>query len=663
MGRKDRKVARAAETVEAPLSPTRVRLLVALAALVLLVLAWHRYATVASEPDGRFEDPDAAFHARRATRAVVERTFLPPIFDAWEDFPEGGRAVWPPLHDATLALLARLGGSTPDQPTRGLRTAAALPVIELVGVLLVAALLAGRVGGDRGALLAAWLVALTPALPRRGAFGEIDHNITEILGALLLLLLATRLASLPHRLRAAAPLLWGAAVLLALGFYTGLVLSAGLAAGAVLVGELLDPDAPRSGPSLASGFALAALLLPFFAALRVRPDPADPWRLGPVYALILAIAAAGSGILALLAWRRARGSRVQLAVCLAALGGAAVVFAWQPRAAWPALVKGLGFLGSREVWLSSIEEFRPLVTALSTVPAFTSALLPGIAALVLGALALRRERRWRLLEVLLPALAFLALGLVQRRFLAPACAFAAVAAGAMYGYSKQRMRVAILFAAVLGVVISAPRLLRELETTAKGEPVPTILGGEAIGSVLGEVSKTAPSPGSPPAWGVLASWDFGHQILRLSGQAVAMNNFGSMQPGFARKLALFLEPSPARAVAALTSERIRYVVASYPPGILPSAAAILGRDPRSYLPDGFDPDRPSRYEPTPLGERTLVVRLHLHGGRPFREDTPEDAAALRRFRELWASPETIEGPGGVPLPFMRLFELLPANAP
>ena len=167
------------------------------ACLLAALFAWHRHATVVSEPGGRLEDPDAMFHARRATRAIVQGTLLPPVLDAFENFPDGGRALWPPLHDATLALLARAGGSTPSDPDRGMTTAAALPVAELVLVVLLAAAIARRAGGGpTGATVAAFTVALSAPLVRRAAFGEIDHNLTEVLfGLAMLYFVSTRISS------------------------------------------------------------------------------------------------------------------------------------------------------------------------------------------------------------------------------------------------------------------------------------------------------------------------------------------------------------------------------------------------------------------------------------------------------------------------------------
>ncbi len=150
----------APETAPRPLSRRAGRTHLLGAALTIALLAWHREATVASAPGGRLEDPDAMFHARRVVREIVSRRWLPPVFDTFENFPDGGRAVWPPLHDAALALLARLGGSTAARPESGMLAAAAFPVLELVAVVLAVAALARRTGGERGAAAAAWLAGV-----------------------------------------------------------------------------------------------------------------------------------------------------------------------------------------------------------------------------------------------------------------------------------------------------------------------------------------------------------------------------------------------------------------------------------------------------------------------------------------------------------------------
>jgi len=634
----------------APLSRRAGMVHVAAAALALALLASHRCATVTSEPGGRIEDHDGAFHARRAERAVAERTVLPPVFDAFENFPDGGRAVWPPLHDAALALLLRLGGSTPAEPARGMPLAAAMPVLELLGALAAAALLAWRSGGARGAALAAWLAALTPALARRGAYGELDHNATELLGALLLALLATSPVRETTASRLALAAAWGGAVLLAMGFQAGLSLSALVVAAAVTVSEWGETEVARA-PALAAGFALAALALPFFASLRVTPDPADPWRLGPPYVLVLAGAALLVGAAAfLLALRRgaARSGSGLLALISAATG--LLLWLVSSPAARSGFAKGLGFVGSRDPWLGTIDEFQPLWTAsASALGAFLPALL--VALVALGA-RVHAERRLPLTPAAVAFLAFLALGLLQKRFLPVAVVFAAAGAGALLPAGRTPLAVKAAFAG--GLLAASPTLLVYVRQALRGEAAPFVSAAEMSGAVMRELT---PEPGNPPAWGVLAPWDYGHQILRVSGRAVALDNFGSFHPGFAKKLGLFLETSPAAAVAELSRLRLRYVVAVYPPNVVPGAASSLGQDPARYFAGRLTAGGYPPYEPTELGARTLLVRLHLRDAAPLPDDGESDRAALARFRLIYTSEELAPGPGGRGVAFLKVFEL------
>jgi len=670
----------------------RYRLHLGAASLLLVLLAGHRFATVTSAPGGRFEDPDALFHAHRAARAVRDGTFLPPVFDRFENFPTGGVAMWPPLHDASLALLARLGGSTAADPAEGITTAAAFPVLELVAALFVAATFARRVSGETGGVLAAWLFATAPCLSRRGAFGEIDHNITEVLGALLLLLLAERLsrenengresADERRERRGGSPwraaILWTAALLLALGFYAGLVMAAGIVAAAVLALSFLERGkrneaggAPMRAAILAAGFALAALVLPFFASMRTKPDPADPWRLGPVYVLILSAAAAGTGAFSLFTFLRKRETEpherrsLSTALAVGAIFLSIVLFLVTPRAAWGGLLRGLGFIGARDPWLFTIDEFRPLFTArpavLAALPVVPVALVVLALALTPAALrGLEAGRRRALLLCAVPFFLYALLAVAQKRFLPVAAAFGAAAGGGAWGLLRERSSSRwYTFALFLGgLYVSAQSfLIPYIAATLRGEPAPSYVAGEEAAAALAALT---PSPGDPPAWGVLAPWDYGHDILVRAGRAVALNNFGNFQPGFERATRLFLAASPAAAVAGLERLKLRYVVVAWAPNVVPGAAVSLGEDPAPFFAGGWSPDRMTPYTPTALGERTLLVRLHLHDGLPFPEDTEADRRALSRLRKVWESPETGPGPAGRTLPFMKLFELVPS---
>ena len=639
------------------------------ASLFAVLVAWHRFATVMPQPGGPFDDPDAMFHAHRVVRAIEESRWLPAVFDPYENFPAGGRALWPPLHDATLALIARIGGSTAAHPRRGLPLAAGLPVVELVLALLATAALGKRAGGPRGGAAAAWLFALTPCLGRRGAFGEIDHNMTEVLGALLLLLLADTIARREnaggHGLRdpRLSPLLWAAAVLIALGFYTGLVFSAGLVAAAVAARHL----ATRGGRALARislGFGLAALVLPFFASLRVSPDPSDPWRLGPPYVLVLAIGAAGTGLFALaVAARRGFSKDPELYAAAGIAAGAFAMLVTSSRA-WPALAQGFGFLGSRDPWLATISEFQPLFQNVTWAGMGLPAVAAAIAALALllsfrGSRPLAATPEFLVLAV--PFVILIPVTLFQSRFLPMTAAFGAAAGGAAWSLLRplpaaRRAMWGITAASLVPAAVLY--LIPFLGATIRGSPIPEILVWDSAAEAI---RIGTPDPGSPPAWGVLAPWDFGHGIVFRASRAVALDNFGSMQPGFAAAQEIWFEPSPARAVRELDRMRIRYVVVVWPPYFLPSVAASLGLNPNGYFEGEWSPRRKPAYRPTPAGERALATRLHLRDAAPLPTDGPEDRAALARFGLVWSSELADVGPEG-PFPIQKLFELLPETA-
>lgn len=141
---------------------------------------------------------------------------------------------------------------------------------------------------------------------------------------------------------------------------------------------------------------------------------------------------------------------------------------------------------------------------------------------------------------------------------------------------------------------------------------------------------------------------------------MALNNFGTMQPGFARAMGVFLETDAAKAVGELDALRLRYVLAVFPPNVIPGGAAALRRDPARYFAGNGWPGPGAPFAVTAEGARTFLVRLHLSNGAPEPDDPPAARAALGRLALLWASPQTGPDPSGRPVPFMKLFEVRPA---
>ena len=312
---------------------------------------------------------------------------------------------------------------------------------------------------------------------------------------------------------------------------------------------------------LAAGFAIAAVVLPFFAGLRVHPDPADPWRLGPTFVLLLCAGAAGTAAISLslfLIRRKAafpspRHDSIQQPHAALFLGGgallvAAVVAALQPRPAWGALARGFGFIGARDPWLSTIDEFRPLATsALSLLAAFPSVpvFLVTLALALRGARKIPAERRAEVARLATAALAFLALALAQKRLLPPAAALSAAAAGAAWiplAPAALWVRRGALTAGI--VVATRAFLLSYLSIAFSGTAAPVVSPGEEAAAAL--VALT-PAPSNPPEWGVLAPWDYGHDLLTRFGPRRGSRQFRQRAFGVrAGDAQSFSRPTPRR---------------------------------------------------------------------------------------------------------------------
>ncbi|MEO7918138.1 MAG: hypothetical protein ABIT01_01625, partial [Thermoanaerobaculia bacterium] len=461
-----------------------------------------------------------------------------------------------------------------------------------------------------------------------------------------------------------AALLWAGVVLVALGFYAGSVLSASIIACGLVALDFLDSRARGvHAATLSLGFGVAALVLPLFAGLRLKPEAADPWRLGPVYVLVLSVAALGlcaSAVVCALLFKRFDRRVHGLALAGGGLGALAALL--QPAIAWSGFAKGLGFIGSRDPWLKTIDEFQPLLIHPGALGKTMPALLVGVVALVFAIVLVRRKGSGlppALLVLVAPAVPFgllAVLTLAQSRFVCPAMALGAVTAGIAWSlsFAQPVARWGNRLALAAGILSSSWFVLGTLGATfhPADAPLDSSWVGEQAGLVL---KRLAPPPSDPPAWGVLAPWGQGHHLLRTSGQAVALNPFGSFHPGFEPKMRLFLEGSPAKAAAQLDALKLRYIVVENPVNVVPNAAICLGEDPALY----FSGPRGRQLE-TPLGQKTLCARLFTREAEPFAEDAEADRLALRRFHPIWSPAAPTFGSDGRPLPRFKIFELLPA---
>ncbi len=572
--------------------------LVALALLVRALPLPTVFAPSGVHPSG----PDAYYHLRRIAYTVVGfPRFLD--FDPYVAFPDGGRPIWTPLFDFTLAALARgwLGPQS-GAPLEGLLMWVA-PCFGAATVLSLF-LLARRVWGSRTAWLAALLLALLPAHFVYSRLGELDHHCAVALAVTLVFAAGLGLvrpagAGGTGLLAGALPL--GAAQAFALLLWPGCLLGVATVDAALLM-RLVTCDQRQPAVTLARRCALAHLL----ALLAVAPfawgnswerwgsfSPVVLSRFQPVF---LAAGGASFGLLGeLFARVRFPAGVLRRALAALAVGGAVLGLGL---AAAPGLVVGAGdawgWLAKREVFQASVAESQPLLwdargfEAKTTERLFSRLFYAAPVLLLVLALGARgREDAAERLFLAAWTAVWLAAALVQRRFVnelsVPFALLVAVCAADAARAARRMLtgRAQLAAVALAGLAATAWLLapitffyapyLANAGRALRGEPA-RLSGWQPEQRALARLAHWLADHSPPtsgywdasqrPEYGVLAAWGDGHLLRYVAERPVVQDNFGDdvSEQGFALAEAYFAEPSEAGALRIAEQLRARYVV-------------------------------------------------------------------------------------------------------
>jgi dolichyl-diphosphooligosaccharide--protein glycosyltransferase len=582
----------------------------ALAALLAWTLrTWTRAgyesppdATGAGGPAWQVDDPDAAYHLRRAQIALVSGEV--PARDRFLAHPGGSAVPWPPLFDGLLALVARqIAPATPgaaaalDDAAEARIEAALVFVPAILGTLSVlavawAAWVLGR-GLDarpRGAaaLAAAAIQAATPIAVWYTELTRVDHAALVVLLEAVLIALAG----------------WVLTTEVELDRTLGSI-CAGLAAGAALLAWL-----PSSLIVLGCGaaFALAAVragaergresarvgLLFFLAAALATAVPAasSPWNALQPGSLVnltegvprsLVAAALPFAVLAL--FGRTRLARwKQMLLALAVLAAAVALLPGFTTG----VREGFDWASRANLFMDVVEESQPLLApargawwsaALRDHGLVLALLVP---ALVLSARRLLAPERFLVWTL---ALGFLALTLTQRRFgdtlvvpaaivIPLACAERAErAAAAGRAGARRGWIVGLGCAGLAGLAGAIPvfSVGRDVLADTRAWRAEIVAG---LRWMRAETPASGPwnVPDARQDYGVLAHWGLGHLIEYHARRPVIATNFGSFvgADGFESAAAALLEDDPQELARRMRALGARYLV------VTPRLASDLG---------------------------------------------------------------------------------------
>ena len=549
--------------------------------LLLIFSGWLRVANFRSiivEGEVIPLGVDAFYHMRR-TLLTADSFPDVPVFDPLINWPKGGSGHWAPGLDQLGAAMVILVGSS-NGDNLALTLLCLLPCIfglfiVWTTVAIVLRLLAGEADRNWIALAAGFIVAILPIAIQSSKFGRLDHHVCETLSMALLGYWAlSRFPLAEFAQRSMKSRLWfevsGALfAAISLYFFVGSVIYVAIAT-TILIGASLTTRATNRTTlttllgSGAPALVAAGLLCALFYAPAVNEHGrvfsiVFPSWMQPLLIVFAGISCAAAALISSLMPMTSPGAgpvfrrfviwSVAMVLVIVAVGVAIPA----ARTTFFSAVSG-SRTGHSDPCISKIDEFRSLnlghsyfsAAGWKRIVTFYGTL--GFAAPLLIILGLRRglNRSGRGASWMLWTLAILVLTLWQSRFgrimtvnlaVCAALALHVLVSGLVrMGRLRGRLASPSLIAAVClallfgldsrfsSAMIPAPgRKLFPLEAAALylRSTISKPTAGQA--KMHSRLRNNMPTPGNGA--GVLTSWDWGHQVLYLSGLPVVATGF------------------------------------------------------------------------------------------------------------------------------------------
>jgi asparagine N-glycosylation enzyme membrane subunit Stt3 len=524
---------------------------------------------------------DDLYHFKRI---AFTASHFPRVLDFDPDRGERGEfCPWPPLYDFACAALARLAGARTAGEVLS-RVVWLAPLFTALFVAVSAAIVARRYGAASGAALAVAL-ALSPFSIAESSIGNLDYHFLE---PALLFAVAAATALAVRRSSWIEGSALGVALTVAIFVRTSFLITAAISFALLF--------AMTDGLAAAIGFGIAAVAVALYRVSRPLGYPDQQWFLGWSHAALLGAAAVAA---AMLFWRgRSLAARLVAIAC-----GAAVVFATPSAPA--SILFGSEYVGGNP-WFRTISEGRAVWSGGPEDGWRVALLMAGAVCVILVA------RRSAVLAAF--GAAFLLLTLPNVRFSSaslPLLALAGVVAASRF---EPRRRLAVL--AIVVVPVAAHFAVWH------ARPWTPVVGPRELPWMRSALFlRDQPAPGR-----VLAPWSIGHLIDVVGQRPVIIDNFGIMsdEDAFNRAHDAYLALDEAQLLRYCRHADVRFVVLDNPLYGLQSAAAVLGIDPRRYVPTD---ERGTPAGATRLAESTWWWRAYYRRG-PFRH-----------FRLLYADPQ------------------------
>lgn len=614
--------------------------------------------------------PDSYDHVRRIMLGIASFPRVP-LFDYYYGYPVGTAQIWSPLFDYIVSIIAILaGGGEQTVYTIGFW----LPPLLAAATVVMVWLTAERMLGTGTGFVAALIMVVLPGHILYSFVSELDNNVAEpllFLGIMLTLLKWTPSAGsvlssanrLPGWLRTAGWLVF------ALLIWRGSVIFWGIAFGTLLMELLFKRNNPAESDNIAryatNAFAAAGLILALFcfAGWMGATGGLNSRTTSWFHVFFLIGCAVAIRLFVLLLRSRTAGK------FLFVLGGVAAIFlvaALLPvtRGFVLQLSGGLGVVFSRDPWLDSISELRPMLYPTGSFDPWhsveTLSLLYWLAPLLTAVMLMRKVRGHdtafaSTLFIVAGALLWI-LPLFRERyvhFTAVSVAFSgALFARILYGILKGRFgrTLSIGFCAGVFALLLLPvwSFVRTIPTLGLPEYERIDLM-EMLEWMRDRTPQTSYylNPVTLPEYGVLSSWGLGAYISTIARRPTVATNFGWETHGLYESSEFMSSLKQEEADQIAAKNRVRYLVMSHTEDLERSyAIANMERFSMNKMGSasaGFNPLQ-SNY-----------VQLYYHDGASYLVQGAE-RRAMGSYRLIYESRNGIPVAGPGMLPYYKIFE-------
>jgi|GEM_PF-2220262 len=492
--------------------------------------------------------PDSHYHTRRVLLGLKNFPNIP-VYDSYLAYPTGGYCIWPPGYDLLCTMIAYPVFRITSSEKAIEWVCAIYPIIWTLFLLFVTYLVGKRLFNEITGLLAVFFVAILPCNLWWSTLGYNDHHIVE---SITLFLLTYLFISKPTK-KIGHWIILGIVMGTGMLFWQGAIIFAGLAFLILLISKEF---------TAVIAFVIATLIiLPFSVNTHFVDSPFSYRGLSLLHLSLLGIAILAMATLLLLK------KKYKILSCIT---GIILIFLLFFLFRTKSFLGGLFFLLKKDPWLSSILEFKPLMIHPEFVETVTLKSLYGNGyyvwplVLFISLWENRKKREYYIFSIFVIFTGVMSF--IARRYSIWFAPYYAIILGYIiyriyifFTKVSKKTFLGIAICSIVGAIIIYPAINYGYNKQHWIAHLEQELAAYQWINDSTPITSYFFEPYKKPEYGIMCSWNDGHNIVYHARRPVSASNFGNDMPNFHYANSFFLAESESLANEVMDKLSCRYV--------------------------------------------------------------------------------------------------------